>query len=97
MKTVKVGDIAYCTKSTVITGRNKLPDYSHIVGKTYKIVKIVYDTDLDGLARIDTIYLESEPTTPKGVWGYDYYFFEKNFITLRELRKRKLDKINESR
>lgn len=97
MMNIKVGDKVYCKKSAIITGSNKLPDYAHIIGKIYSVFHLGYDTDLDELRRIDTVFLESEPTTPNGVWGYDYYYFKRDFITLKELRKQKLEKINESR
>lgn len=91
---MKVGDKYYCVESTSCYG---FPNWAHIKGKIYKVIHIQYDAnETTGTFQIDTVYLDSEPTTPNKIWGYNYSEFKPKFISESELRKLKLEKLNET-
>lgn len=79
---MKIGDKIYCKKCHTIF-KNGLPDYSHLSGKMYEIEYL----------EPDIIYVKSELTPPWEYCGYTYDELYNHFLTLKELRKLKLEKI----
>ena len=84
---MKVGDRVLCISDSYpkgFVGEQKC----HIESKYYTI---------DDLSDI-YVYVNSEKdSTWNGYYGYSYEDFVKYFITVKELRKLKLDKINENK
>lgn len=80
---MKIGDKLYCIQTKLNT---KL-DVIHLKGKQYTICKIVQDV----------IYLTVENYLYQDKFGYWDNNLSNYFVTQQELRKLKLNKLNENR
>jgi hypothetical protein len=86
---MKIGDNFYCIKNRNIKGTNTNINSSH---KNYKIIYFKNE---------DIVYLTSELDKDNTTYFYStiegtgYYYIYDYFITLKEYRKQKLEKLNE--
>lgn len=90
---MKIGDKVYCIKTYIDQNRR----YVHLKNNFYTI----YNID-NILTNTERVWINSEPnTTSNGYLGYikigklysNFHYFKDHFITIKELRKQKLKKI----
>ena len=85
-----MGDIVVCVKNSYWLNKWSIcscPDL--IVGKQYRTIKMV---EKNPEIKTNYIWIENDIYNPSKIWIYEKCFFK----TLKEIRKQKLERINEN-